>query len=214
MSRRPFSSAQSRPSAWSLSTRRRILPEADFGMASTNVSLADLLVAGDLLGDEALGCRSAVASCPGLSTTYADGDLARLVVGQPDHGGVGDCGVGEQQRLELGRRHLEALVLDELLEPVDDEEVAVGVDVADVAGVQPAVVVDRVRRRRSLFEVALHHLRAAHPHLAVFVDAERRSPWPGRRCCTSVFGTVTPTEPGLNMPGGVAWLTGDSSVMP
>ena len=26
----------------------------------------------------------------------------------------------------------------------------------------------------SLFEVALHHLRAAHPHLAVLVDAERR----------------------------------------
>ena len=31
---------------------------------------------------------------------------------------------------------------------------------------------------------------------------------------TSVFGTVTPTDPGLNMPVGVAWLTGDSSVMP
>ena len=30
----------------------------------------------------------------------------------------------------------------------------------------------------------------------------------------SVFGTVTPTDPGLNPPTGVPWLTGDSSVMP
>ena len=43
--------------AWSRSTRRRILPEADFGIASTNVTLPDLLVARDLLGDEATGCR-------------------------------------------------------------------------------------------------------------------------------------------------------------
>ena len=36
----------------------------------------------------------------------------------------------------------------------------------------------------------------------------------GSTMLTSVFGTVTPADPGLNMPTGVAWLTGDSSVMP
>jgi len=82
--------------------------------------------------------------------------------------------VGEQQSLELGRRHLhgmsqphfsetrkagtavnswlpglaaylEALELDELLDAVDDEDLLVVVDVADVAGVEPAVDVDRPR---------------------------------------------------------------------
>ena len=38
-------------------------------------------------------------------------DLACLFVGEPDHGGVGDRGVGEQQRLEFGGRDLVALVL-------------------------------------------------------------------------------------------------------
>ena len=108
-------------------------------------------------------------------------DLAGLVVGEADHRGVGDLRVGEQQRLELGRRHLEALVLDELLEPVDDEQVPVGVDVADVAGVQPAVGVDRVGRGLRVVEVALHHLRTPDPDLAVGVDAERLLASPGRR---------------------------------
>ena len=68
--------------------------------------------------------------------------LAGLLVGARDDRRVGDRGVGEQHRFQLGRRHLVALVLDQLLEPVDDEEPAVLVGVADVAGVQPAVGVD------------------------------------------------------------------------
>jgi hypothetical protein len=39
--------------------------------------------------------------------------------------------VGEQEGLQFGGGHLEALVLDELLDPVDDEQPAVGVDMAD-----------------------------------------------------------------------------------
>jgi hypothetical protein len=39
-------------------------------------------------------------------------------------------------------------------------------------------------------------------------------PVAGSTICTSVAGTATPTLPGLTCPGGVAWLTGDSSVMP
>jgi hypothetical protein len=45
-------------------------------------------------------------------------DLARLVVGHADHRRVGDVGMREKHRLELGRGHLEALDLDELLHPV------------------------------------------------------------------------------------------------
>jgi hypothetical protein len=70
------------------------LPDADFGTASMKVTRRR--------HDEGLR------------------QLAGLVVGHADHGDVGDLRMGEQQRLELGGRHLEALVLDELLEPVDD----------------------------------------------------------------------------------------------
>ena len=87
---------------------------------------------------------SAVASASCCQHDERRWDLARLLVGDADHGGVGDRRVGEEHRLELGRRDLEALVLDQLLDPVDDRHVTVLVDVADVAGVQPAVLVDRV----------------------------------------------------------------------
>ena len=48
-------------------------------------------------------------------------DLARVLVRHADDGAVGHVGMVDQDRLELSRRDLEALVLDELLQPVDDE---------------------------------------------------------------------------------------------
>ncbi len=80
--------------------------------------------------------------------------------------------MGQQERLELCRRDLKTLVLDELLEPVDDVEVAVVVDVADVAGVEPALVVDAVGGRVRVVEVSLHHLWSTDPHLAVGIEVE------------------------------------------
>ena len=52
-----------------------------------------------------------------------------------------------ERRLDVRRRHvLAGGVDDQLLLAVDDREVAVGVELADVAGVQPAVGVDASRR--------------------------------------------------------------------
>ena len=156
---------------------------------------------------------AAVVLLSRLERDVRGGDLAGLVVGHPDHGGIGDLGMGEQQRLELGGWDLEALVLDELLEPVDDVEVAVGVDVADVAGVQPTVIVDRGLRGGVVVQVALHHLWASNPHLAVLVDTERR---PGDRIDDVDLGVGDrdADRARFEHPSGVAWLTGDSSVMP
>ena len=56
--------------------------------------------------------------------------------------------MGEQQRLELGGRDLQRVDLDQLLDAVDDEQVAVGVDAGEVAGPQPAVGAQAVGRRR------------------------------------------------------------------
>ena len=49
--------------------------------------------------------------------------------------------MSQQERLQLGRRYLKTFVLDELLKPVDNEDLVVIVDVSDVSGVQPAFLV-------------------------------------------------------------------------
>lgn len=71
-------------------------------------------------------------------------DLVAVVVVVADDGGVGDAGVGDEEGFEFGGGDLEALVLDQFLDAVDDVEPAVGVGVLDVAGGEPAVGVDHV----------------------------------------------------------------------
>jgi hypothetical protein len=149
--------------------------------------------------------------------------LPGLWVGPGHHGGVGHRRVGAQQRLQLGRGHLGALVLDELLEPVDHEQVAVGVDVAEVAGAQPAAGSEGGRRRLRPVAVAAHHLGAAHPQLpcpagAEVAAAERVDdgrpgtttiPACGRRRTTApATSTTTPARPGSTgsrPPSASAW---------
>jgi hypothetical protein len=79
--------------------------------------------------------------------------------------------VAGQERLQLGGCHLVGADLDELLEPVDDEHVAVLVDVAEVAGVQPAAGVEDLGGGVGAAQVAGHHLRAPCPQLAQLAGA-------------------------------------------
>ena len=69
-------------------------------------------------------------------------------------------------RLQLRRRHLVALVLDHLLGPVDDVDVAVLVHAGDVAAAQPAVRPDRLGGGFGVLPVAAHHLRPEDQQLA------------------------------------------------
>jgi len=64
-----------------------------------------------------------------------------------------DLRVRDEEGLKLRRRHLVPLVLDDLLEPVDDEDLVVVVNVADVPGVKPAVLVDGVLRGLGVVQV-------------------------------------------------------------
>src|SRR5207253_10663674 len=66
--------------------------------------------------------------------------------------------------LDLGGSHPKALVLDELLLAVDDEDVPALVLAADVAGVEPAVT-DDVGGVLRLVPVPAHDLRPAHADL-------------------------------------------------
>ena len=97
---------------------------------------------------------SSSSSSSPRATTTATGHLAAVRVGTRDDGRVGDARVREEQRLELGGRHLLGTDLDELLEPVDDEDIARGVDAAEVAAAQPAAGAEDLGGRRGPAAVA------------------------------------------------------------
>ena len=85
-----------------------------------------------------------------------------------DGAGLADERDHLQRRLEVGRADvLAAGGDDQLLLAVDDPEVAVVVELADVAGVQPAVVVERLGGLLRLVEVAEEDVAAPADHLAV-----------------------------------------------
>ena len=71
-----------------------------------------------------------------------------------------------QHRLDLGGRHVLAAGDDDVLHPPGEEEVAVGVAAAEVAGVQPAVA-DGGGGGAGIAMVAAHHRRAADQDLAL-----------------------------------------------
>ena len=73
--------------------------------------------------------------------------------------------VVDQNCLELSRRDLKALVLDQLLDPVDDVEPTVLVRRGDVTSVQPAIWIDGGGGRRRVVQIAKHHLGAADQYL-------------------------------------------------
>ena len=74
--------------------------------------------------------------------------------------------------LDLGAVDVLAAADDHVLEPVLDVDVAVGVDLAEVAGAEPAVLGDHLRGRLGLAEEALHQLRRTEPQLAVLAGRD------------------------------------------
>ena len=62
--------------------------------------------------------------------------------GRAEGAGLGDVGVALQQHVDLFGRHLDAAPVDLVLDAADEEEAAVGIDLADVAGPEPGTVKD------------------------------------------------------------------------
>ena len=123
---------------------------------------ADLLVGGDLASDEFLDFLGRGVHAR-LGHQERLGQLARFVVRNAYDRGIGDRRVRQEQTLEFGRRHLEALVLDELLDPVHHIDMPVAVEVCDVAGVQPTIGIDGRVGSFLVVEVPLHDLGSADP---------------------------------------------------
>lgn len=83
------------------------------------------------------------------------GALAPAGVGHGDDRRLRHAGVAVEDGLELDAADVLAAGDDDVLGSVPDLEIAVGVDDADVAGEEPAVL-ERRRSRRRVLEVALH----------------------------------------------------------
>lgn len=132
--------------------------------------LLDVLL--DLARNDAIAVLE--AACIGALDDKRLWHLAGGVVGHGDDSDVGDGAVGEQVRLELRRRDLQALYLDELLDAVDDEDVLVPVGGPPhddlVAGAAEAV--DKgLCVCLWVVEVPDHDARRAHEQLARLVVA-------------------------------------------
>ena len=107
--------------------------------------------------------------------------LAVLRVGDADHLHVDDVGVGVEELLDLPRVHVLAAADDHVLDAADDVEVAVGVHHREVAGVHPAVGVDRLGGALGVVPVAEHHRVAARAELARLAPADGGARTRGRR---------------------------------
>ena len=90
---------------------------------------------------------------------------AEVVIRDARDAGLAHRRMLQQHRLDLGRVHVLAARDDQVVASVEHLQAAVGVEAADVAGVQPAAL-ERARRRLGIVQVALHHGRSAHQDLA------------------------------------------------
>ena len=126
-------------SSSSRSVRRSTLPDGSRGIVVDDDDVAEVLVGGERVGDELLRARRRRPGASGSSCTAATGTSPARSSGNAEHRAVEHRGVAVQHRLDLGRRHLEAVDLDHLLRAVGEVDPALGLEPADVAGAVPAV---------------------------------------------------------------------------
>src|SRR5262249_21835328 len=94
--------------------------------------------------------------------------------GTANHRGLHHHLVRIENRLDLGRIHIETRADDQLLSPPDDEE-ELAVGPSEAAGVEPAVAIDRLGRELRCSIIAEHHIRAAHVQFADLAVWNRRA---------------------------------------
>src|SRR5262249_25368937 len=95
-----------------------------------------------------------------------DGTLREPLIRHADDGDVVDPRVLEQEALDLCRVDVLAPDLEEILVAAEEAHTSVGAHQAAVAGVQPAVGVDRLGSLLRILIVPLHHLIPAHADFA------------------------------------------------
>src|SRR2546426_6930972 len=101
--------------------------------------------------------------------------LAAIAVGRADDTGLLNAGVRIEHGLDFRRPYLVARRIDHALQPVGDEEVALVVVIAEVAGAEEVLTVvldERFARCLLLAPVAFEHLWAMHDDFSHLADAE------------------------------------------
>ena len=114
-----------------------ILPTGFFGSAGTMLIATGILILVRLprhSGQQLVGRHGRIRVGDHVGHRY----LAVYLVRCADHGRFQDCVVPGQDRLDLLGVDVLAAPDDHVLDPVDDRQVAIRVQHADVAGVQPA----------------------------------------------------------------------------
>ena len=101
--------------------------------------------------------------------------LAEMPVGHADHLAQRDCGVRRERLLYLQRAYILAAADYELLAASLERDVAVGIQRAEVAGVHPAVGVQRFRGLCLVAVIALHGEIPAHTDLARLARRQGRA---------------------------------------
>src|ERR1700712_3213529 len=99
-------------------------------------------------------------------------DLPEAIIGHADNRGLRHRRVFGQEALDLGGIGIEAANDEHVLLATHDAQPARVGELAEIAGVQPTVVIDRVSRCDRVVEVALHHAVATHQYFAVLGDAD------------------------------------------
>ena len=147
---------------------RSVLPTLVSGTAATMRTSRGVLGPGQARGGEG---QQLVGGDRSPHRDERDHLLAQQRVRPADDRCRGNCRVQQQHVLDVARVDVEAAADDEVLAAVHHHQVAVGVDVPDVAGVQPPVH-DRSSRRRLVPPVAGHDPGRRDAHLSV--DARRQ----------------------------------------
>lgn len=97
-------------------------------------------------------------------------DLVRacLLVWNSNNGSIGDRFVRDQKCLEFSGWHLVTVVFDQFLQPINNVQVTLLVDHADVARMNESVLVDRLVCCFLIVQVAEHNIWAANANLTRF----------------------------------------------
>src|SRR5262245_6565013 len=130
---------------------------------------------GDLARQHVQNLRLGRVGAGGLHR-HQQGALVPPGMGNADHRAVGEALAGERRVLHVDGADPLAARLYEILGAVDDDEPAVGRDLGDVAGGEPALPVDLPGGGLRVVEVARHDRRAAHEQFARGLAVRRRAP--------------------------------------
>lgn len=140
---------------------------------------AQLLVVRDLAVQPLADIRSLLlrAGARGLALGAADnegkGNFSAVGLAlDTDHSNVIDSLVVDKDTLQLGRRNLEALVFDKLLDTVRDIEAAVLILISDISGAEPSIRRETVRRGGLVVMVAQEDVGATQVQLAGLADLD------------------------------------------